>query len=80
MIQPLDQSQDLTKSQRIVLEILMQRGRKGTTPKQLLDQVSFAPRTVRYALRRLLSKKLVKRVPCLEDMRQWVYVPVRESF
>jgi len=65
----------LTKSQMIVLGILRKTGRDGTTPKQLLDKVSFAPRTVRYALRKLLKKNLIRRVPCLQDMRQWIYVP-----
>ncbi|MDF1540041.1 MAG: MarR family transcriptional regulator [Candidatus Thorarchaeota archaeon] len=65
----------LTKSQMIVLDILRSSGKDGVTPKQLLDKVSFAPRTVRYALRKLLKKQLIKRVPCLSDMRQWVYVP-----
>jgi DNA-binding MarR family transcriptional regulator len=65
----------LTKSQSIVLDLLRSNGKKGTTPKQLLDKVSFAPRTVRYALRKLLKLKLVKRVPCLQDMRQHVYIP-----
>ncbi|UCE11606.1 MAG: MarR family transcriptional regulator [Candidatus Thorarchaeota archaeon] len=65
----------LTKSQSIVLDLLRSNGNKGTTPKQLLDKVSFAPRTVRYALRKLLKLKLVKRVPCLQDMRQHVYIP-----
>ncbi|TXT56613.1 MAG: hypothetical protein BAJATHORv1_20203 [Candidatus Thorarchaeota archaeon] len=65
----------LTKSQKIVLDILRSTGKDGVTPKQLLDKVSFAPRTVRYALRKLLKKKLIKRVPCLQDMRQWIYVP-----
>jgi len=65
----------LTKSQTIVLDLLRKNGRNGATPKQLLDKVSFAPRTVRYALRKLLKKRLIKRVPCLQDMRQWIYVP-----
>jgi len=65
----------LTKSQKIVLNILRKEGKNGVTPKQLLDKVSFAPRTVRYALRKLLKKQLIKRVPCLQDMRQWIYVP-----
>ncbi|HDD67360.1 MAG TPA: MarR family transcriptional regulator [Candidatus Thorarchaeota archaeon] len=65
----------LTKSQMIVLEILRSSGKDGVTPKQLLDKVSFAPRTVRYALRKLLKKKLIKRVPCLQDMRQYIYIP-----
>ncbi|MBN2228287.1 MAG: MarR family transcriptional regulator [Candidatus Thorarchaeota archaeon] len=66
----------LTKSQAIVLSILRTSGQNGVTPKQLLDEVSFAPRTVRYALRKLLKKKLIKRYPCLQDMRQWIYIPM----
>jgi len=65
----------LTKSQKIVLDILRTSGKNGVTPKELLDEVSFAPRTVRYALRKLLKKKLIKRVPCLQDMRQYIYLP-----
>jgi DNA-binding MarR family transcriptional regulator len=65
----------LTKSQMIVLDILRSSGKGGVTPKQLLDKVSFAPRTVRYALRKLLKKQLIKRIPCLQDMRQGIYIP-----
>ncbi|MFW9799953.1 MAG: MarR family transcriptional regulator [Candidatus Thorarchaeota archaeon] len=65
----------LTKSQSIVLDLLRKRGRNGVTPKELMDEVSFAPRTVRYALRKLLKNKLIKRIPCLMDMRQWIYLP-----
>ncbi len=65
----------LTKSQKKVLAILRESGKDGVTPKELMDQVAFAPRTVRYALRRLLSKKLIRRIPCLLDMRQWIYIP-----
>ncbi|MFW9844886.1 MAG: MarR family transcriptional regulator [Candidatus Thorarchaeota archaeon] len=66
----------LTKSQKIVLDTLRSSGTDGVTPKQLLDEVTFAPRTVRYALRKLLKKQLIKRYPCLSDMRQWIYVPL----
>jgi len=66
----------LTKSQMIVLDTLRSSGTEGVTPKQLLDEVTFAPRTVRYALRKLLKKQLIKRYPCLSDMRQWIYVPL----
>ncbi|MHA2359756.1 MAG: MarR family transcriptional regulator [Candidatus Thorarchaeota archaeon] len=65
----------LTKSQSLVLSILRKNGKNGITPKQLLDKVSFAPRTVRYALRKLLKKQLIRRYPCLQDMRQWIYTP-----
>ncbi len=65
----------LTKSQQIVLSILRSQGMNGVTPKQLLGEVKFAPRTVRYALRKLLKKDLIRRIPCLQDMRQWIYIP-----
>jgi DNA-binding MarR family transcriptional regulator len=65
----------LTKSQRLILKIIRKNGRRGLTPKQLLGDVEFAARTVRYGLRKLLKKKLIKRIPCLEDMRQWIYLP-----
>lgn len=69
------ESSNLTKSQIVVLSLLRENGGDGVTPKQLLDKVTFAPRTVRYALRKLLKKQLIKRVPCLQDMRQWIYIP-----
>ena len=65
----------LTKSQRLILSVLRKQGKKGITPKQLLDSVPFAARTVRYALRKLLTMKLVKRIPHLGDMRQYIYTP-----
>ena len=65
----------LTKSQREVLSILQNGESDGMTPSQIIGQVTFAPRTVRYALRKLLRLELVKRYPCLEDMRQFIYVP-----
>ncbi|NHI83935.1 MAG: MarR family transcriptional regulator [Candidatus Thorarchaeota archaeon] len=65
----------LTKSQSIVLDLLRKHGKRGATPKQLMEEISFAPRTVRYALRKLLRKKMIKRIPCLDDMRQWIYLP-----
>lgn len=65
----------LTNSQRTVLSILRDGESDGMTPSEIIGQVSFAPRTVRYALRRLLSMKLVTRYPCLEDMRQFIYMP-----
>ena len=66
---------NLTKSQAAILKILHNKGKNGITPKELVNDVSFAPRTVRYALRTLLKKNLIKRKPCLMDMRQWVYIP-----
>ena len=75
-MKPESKAHRLTKSQKLVLKIVRTDGKRGVTPKQLLNKVSFAPRTVRYALRKLLKKELIKRYPCLQDMRQWIYVPV----
>ena len=66
----------LTRSEKTVLSILRGSESRGLTPGQIIGEVSFAPRTVRYALRKLLEMKLVKRYPCLEDMRQYVYMPI----
>ena len=66
----------LTKSQKIVLRTLREKGKNGVTPSQLIADITFAPRTVRYALRKLLKNKLIKRIPCLSDMRQWIYLPM----
>jgi DNA-binding MarR family transcriptional regulator len=63
---------ELTKSQMRVYEVLKDKD-MGITPKDLLEEVNFAPRTVRYALRKLLKKKIVRRVPNLRDTRQWIY-------
>jgi DNA-binding MarR family transcriptional regulator len=65
----------LTKSQMTVLEVLKAKGEDGITPKEILSEVDFAPRTVRYALRKLLQMNLVRRIPCLQDMRQHIYIP-----
>lgn len=65
----------LTKSQKVILRVLQEKGVDGITPKEILSEVDFAPRTVRYALRRLLQMNLVRRIPCLADMRQYIYVP-----
>ncbi|MFW9964990.1 MAG: winged helix DNA-binding protein [Candidatus Sifarchaeia archaeon] len=63
----------LTRSQRMILEILGENGSRGATSKEIQNRVSFASRTVRYALRKLLNQDLICRVPCLQDMRQSKY-------
>jgi DNA-binding MarR family transcriptional regulator len=65
----------LTKSQKLILAVLRDKGKNGITPKELMEGIAFAPRTVRYALRNLLKKNLIRRIPCLLDMRQWIYLP-----
>ncbi len=57
----------------MVLEILGENGSIGATSKEIQNRVSFASRTVRYALKILLNQDLIRRVPCLQDMRQSKY-------
>ncbi|MFQ6124818.1 MAG: ArsR family transcriptional regulator [Candidatus Heimdallarchaeota archaeon] len=47
---------------------------KGLTTKEVLNRVTYASRTVRYALKRLLAMKLVRKLPYLMDMRQSKYM------
>jgi hypothetical protein len=43
-------------------------------PKDLCAKVGIAPRTVSFALRKLMHKNLLKKIPNLDDMRNSLYV------
>ncbi|MFW9917054.1 MAG: MarR family transcriptional regulator [Candidatus Thorarchaeota archaeon] len=61
----------LPPSSRAVLEVLMFSG--GMTPKDIMKSVRIAPRTVRAALKELLTRNLIHKIPYLQDMRHVVY-------
>jgi len=42
-------------------------------PKELAVKLEMAPRTVSFALRKLLSEKILRRIPNLQDMRRPKY-------
>jgi len=44
------------------------------TPKEILLKTSLSPRTLRYALKKLLGLNLVRKFPNFEDLRQNYYV------
>ncbi len=44
------------------------------TSKDLVSTTKLAPRTVRYALKRLVSQGVVARVPNLSDLRQTLFM------
>ncbi len=44
------------------------------TSKDLVSSTKLAPRTVRYALKRLVAQGVVARVPNLSDLRQTVFM------
>jgi len=61
----------LPQSQKIVLEILGSGG--AMTHKEIAGRVTYSPRTVRYALKKLKEKKLLTEKMNLQDMRQIIY-------
>ncbi len=67
----------MTRSERIVLKVITERG--SVNSKELPKLTQLAHRTVNLATRKLLSKGLIRKVPNLLDMRTVIYVPV-DSF
>ncbi|MHA1881754.1 MAG: winged helix-turn-helix transcriptional regulator [Candidatus Thorarchaeota archaeon] len=63
----------LPRSAYIVLSQLAKDG--PLCPIDISERSNLAPRTVSYALRRLTSTKLCKKVPNLRDMRRPLYSP-----
>ncbi len=63
---------ELPRSAIIVLDRLTNEG--PLTPKDISSRVDLAPRTVSFALRKLMGQKLCRRIPNLTDMRQPLYV------
>jgi len=59
------------KSYEVILNILQSTG--PMTPIQISKVTSIPPRTVNFALRKMLKKQIVKRVPNLKDMRSPLY-------
>ncbi|MHA1577837.1 MAG: MarR family transcriptional regulator [Candidatus Thorarchaeota archaeon] len=68
---------DLPRSAVIVLDRLTSEG--PLTPKALSSKVDLAPRTVSFALRKLMGQKLCKKIPNLRDMRQPLYLADAEK-
>ena len=63
----------LPKSAFVVLSQLVKDG--PLCPIDISSRASLAPRTVSYALRRLTSTRLCKKIPNLQDMRRPLYSP-----
>jgi DNA-binding MarR family transcriptional regulator len=70
-------SLDLPRSAIIVLDRLSHEG--PMTPKDISRKVSLAPRTVSFALRKLMRRNLCKKIPNLSDMRQPLYLVNKEE-
>ena len=63
---------ELPRSAIIVLDRLTNDG--PMTPKDISSKVDLAPRTVSFALRKLVGQDLCKKIPNLRDMRQPLYL------
>jgi DNA-binding MarR family transcriptional regulator len=68
---PITEERKIPPSARVVYDLLKSNG--PLTAKDILRECNLAPRTVRYALKKLLDAKMIKRLPNLNDMRQNVY-------
>ncbi len=68
----MNMSLELPRSAIIVLDKLQHEG--PMTPKDISDKVDLAPRTVSFALRKLMGQKLCRKIPNLQDMRQPLYL------
>lgn len=62
---------ELPRSAIIVLDRLTSEG--PMTPKAISSRVELAPRTVSFALRKLMGQSLCRKIPNLSDMRQPLY-------
>ena len=54
-----------------ILGALMNHG--PMCPIEISEKLDMAPRTVSFALRKLLGRQLLKRIPNLHDMRRPMY-------
>lgn len=68
---PIPVEKKIPPSARVVYDLLKKNG--PLTAKDILRQCNLAPRTVRYALKKLLDGGLIRRLPNLSDMRQNIY-------
>ncbi|BFH73775.1 helix-turn-helix domain-containing protein [Sulfurisphaera javensis] len=62
---------ELSPSARLVLEIISER--KIVKFKDLKEITGLSTRTLRYAIKDLKDKGLIKVLPCLEDAREKLY-------
>ncbi len=54
--------------------LLLVTEKKGLTTKEVITRVTYASRTVRYALKQLVTMGLIRKIPYLRDMRQSKYL------
>lgn len=59
-----------------MMGILIYLDREGKkTQRELIVELAYSPRTIRYSLRMMSDHKILKKVPNLRDMRSTYYAP-----
>lgn len=61
----------LSPSAKLVLKILQLNG--WMTQREIIRETTLPPRTVKYAIKRLKEREIVKEKPDLNDMRSKYY-------
>jgi DNA-binding MarR family transcriptional regulator len=72
-----EENKSITEEKKIppsAKRVLTLIGNSPLTAKSILKESQLAPRTVRYALKKLLEANMIQKVPNLEDMRQYLYI------
>ena len=64
----------LSKTTKIVLKLIME-AEEPIKSDDLVTNLNFNLRTVRYALKTLCDSQLIERVPNLTDLRSYYYKP-----
>ncbi|MCY0858811.1 MAG: winged helix-turn-helix transcriptional regulator [Sulfolobaceae archaeon] len=65
------EEEKLPPSAKFVLKVLAEK--RVVKFKELQDETGLPTRTLRYALRVLKNRGLIKVLPCLEDARERIY-------
>lgn len=68
----------LPKASRTVLKALMDANKPLKT-NELVHELRFNLRTVRYALKSLCDSQYVDRIPDLSDLRSYYYTPSKRA-
>lgn len=68
---------ELSESAMKINEYLKVNGQK--TQKELIEELNIKPKTVRYAVRRLMDRKMIKSFPNLMDVRSVFYVTIEQG-
>jgi len=63
---------DIPPSAKKIVHLIKSKG--PMTSKDIVESTKLAPRTVRYALKRLVAEGVVARVPNLNDLRQTIFM------